>query len=223
MRFGPLVVALAFSLGFLFGFVFSSLASFVHAHEQPDALTARRLDRIDLLEQRLNRLEALESAGAPTPTREVAALPDPTRARPTTAATTTDAAETATKPAPAKRSRRSRAAAAAALDSNGCPAGRKPFHVILTAQDSPYQAWQSRMMHFHLQRIRRTDPCTEITGFTRLLNSRGGGPDGLMDEMPTVLARALDGGSSCKRGTENTCDMGFPVMNRPHGATHSIA
>ena len=30
---------------------------------------------------------------------------------------------------------------------------------------------------------------------------------------------ALDQGSGCRAGTENTCDMGFPVMNRPHGVT----
>ena len=34
---------------------------------------------------------------------------------------------------------------------------------------------------------------------------------------------ALDQGSGCHDGTENTCDMGFPVMNRPHAVTQFLA
>eukprot|EP00965_Chrysotila_dentata_P036074 1200893-Pleurochrysis_carterae.AAC.3 len=34
--------------------------------------------------------------------------------------------------------------------------------------------------------------------------------DSLMDEMPTVIVGALDGGSGCLHGGD-TCDMGFPV------------
>ena len=46
-----------------------------------------------------------------------------------------------------------------------------------------------------------------MTGFTRMLNSVGAKPDGLMDEIPTVLVNALDQGSGCRAGTENTCDL----------------
>jgi len=99
----------------------------------------------------------------------------------------------------------------------GCPKARKPYHVILTAQDSPYQAWQSRIMHYHLRKIQKANPCTEITGFTRMLSSVGAKPDGLMAEMPTVLVSSLDSGRGCAGSDENSCDFGFPVMNRPHG------
>lgn len=108
-------------------------------------------------------------------------------------------------------------------DIAGCPPGRKPYHVILTAQDSTYQAWQTRIMVHHLRRIQRSNPCSEITGFTRLLSSQNGGPDGLMDEIPTVLAKELNQGQSCRHTGENSCDMGFPVMNRPHAVTQLLA
>ena len=74
-------------------------------------------------------------------------------------------------------------------------------------------------MYYHFKKLQAANPCTEMTGFTRMLNSVGAKPDGLMDEIPTVLVNALDQGSGCRAGTENTCDMGFPVMNRPHGVT----
>ena len=44
-------------------------------------------------------------------------------------------------------------------------------------------------------------------------NQVGAKPDGLMDEIPTVLVHALEQGSGCRAGTENTCDLG--VMNSP--------
>lgn len=70
----------------------------------------------------------------------------------------------------------------------GCPASRKPFHVVLTATADNYQSWQCRIMYHHWQRVRDSDPagrCTELTGFTRLVASPGhrlagleGGGDG---------------------------------------------
>ena len=38
-------------------------------------------------------------------------------------------------------------------------------------------------------------------------NQVGAKPDGLMDEIPTVLVHALEQGSGCRAGTENTCDL----------------
>ena len=77
-------------------------------------------------------------------------------------------------------------------------------------------------MYYHFKKLQAANPCTEMTGFTRMLNSVGAKPDGLMDEIPTVLVNALEQGSGCRAGTENTCDMGFPVMNRPHGVTQFL-
>ena len=112
---------------------------------------------------------------------------------------------------------------AEAKRTSGCPAGRKPYHVVLTAQDSPYQAWQTRIMYHHFLKLQKADPCTEMTGFTRLLSSPGGSRDAMSDEMPTVHAKMLQQGSACRATGENTCDMGFPVMNRPHAVTQFLA
>ena len=101
----------------------------------------------------------------------------------------------------------------------GCPPGRKPYHIVLTAQDNLYQAWQTRIMYYHFQKLQRADPCSEMTGFTRLLSSPDGGRDVMSDEIPTVHAKMLTSGTGCKSTGENTCDMGFPVMNRPHAVT----
>ena len=104
-----------------------------------------------------------------------------------------------------------------------CPTGRKPYHLVLTAQDNRYQAWQTRIMYYHFRKLQKADPCTEMTGFTRLLSSTTPEvPDALMSEMPTVAVKQLDAGSDCKDSGENTCDMGFPVMNRPHAVTQFL-
>ena len=41
-------------------------------------------------------------------------------------------------------------------------------------------------MYYHFKKLQAANPCTEMTGFTRMLNSVGAKPDGLMDEIPTV-------------------------------------
>ena len=86
-----------------------------------------------------------------------------------------------------------------------CPKGRRPYHTILTAQASTYQEWQTKIMHYHFRKIQKANPCTEMTGFTRLLVSNGGAPDGLMSSMPTLLVPQL--------GFDKT--KGFQVINRP--------
>ena len=84
-----------------------------------------------------------------------------------------------------------------------CPAGRKPYHTILTAQSSLYQQWQTKIFYYHFRRVQREEGrCGEMTGFTRLLAGR---EDELMDVLPTVVIQEL--------GFEKT--RGFPVINRP--------
>ena len=86
-----------------------------------------------------------------------------------------------------------------------CPPGRRPYHTILTAQASTYQRWQTQIFYYHFRKAQRLNPCTEMTGFTRLLASSSGGPDDLMDYMPTVTVPQL--------GFDKT--RGFQVINRP--------
>jgi hypothetical protein len=86
-----------------------------------------------------------------------------------------------------------------------CPPGRRPYHTILTAQASTYQRWQTLIFYHHFRKAQRMNPCTEMTGFTRLLASSNGGPDDLMDYMPTVTVSQL--------GFDKT--RGFQVINRP--------
>ena len=65
-----------------------------------------------------------------------------------------------------------------------CPAGRRPYHTILTAQGSLYQQWQTKIFYYHFRKQQAAGGrCTEMTGFTRLL---AGKPDELMPTIPTV-------------------------------------
>lgn len=97
-----------------------------------------------------------------------------------------------------------------------CPAGRRPYHVVMTAASGLYQEWQSRIAYYHYQKQKRLNPCSEIGSFTRLFNSPGKRPDKLMDEMPTLLVSQL-GHGSC-----DECDHGFIVMNRPWGVVQLV-
>ena len=95
---------------------------------------------------------------------------------------------------------------AAVRPGEPCPAGRRPYHTILTAQASLYQEWQTKIFYYHFRKAQRhMGPCGEMTGFTRLLASANGQPDGLMDSMPTVTVAQL--------GHDKT--RGFQVINRP--------
>ena len=91
-----------------------------------------------------------------------------------------------------------------------CP-GRRPYHVLLTAASGIYQQWQSRIMYWQYKKLKAEDPCSDLGGFTRLLNTRNSRPDGLMHEIPTIVVGQL-GGGRC-----DECDHGFIVMNRPWG------
>ena len=68
-------------------------------------------------------------------------------------------------------------------DTGPCPAGRRPYHTILTAQNSLYQQWQTKIFYYHFRRVQREGGrCGEMTGFTRLLAGRCSG-----SEMPPGL------------------------------------
>ena len=67
----------------------------------------------------------------------------------------------------------------------------KRFHVALTATDALYSQWQSRIMHYWYKEM--SDRLgSDMGGFTRILHS--GKPDGLMDEIPTMVVDPLPEG-----------------------------
>ena len=69
-----------------------------------------------------------------------------------------------------------------------CPLGRRPYHTILTAQNSLYQQWQTKIFYYHFRRVQHeSGRCTELTGFTRLL---AGKEDELGKVIPTVVVQA---------------------------------
>ncbi|KAF6140762.1 hypothetical protein GIB67_035189 [Kingdonia uniflora] len=79
---------------------------------------------------------------------------------------------------------------------------RLPYHVVVTASDSPYSKWQCRIMYYWYKKVKNMAG-SEMGGFTRVLHS--GNPDNLMDEIPTFVADPLPGGM----------DRGYIVLNRP--------
>lgn len=97
-----------------------------------------------------------------------------------------------------------------------CPTQR-PIHCVLTAQATVYQQWQARIMYFHWKKQARADgECTDMTGFTRLVASENGKPDGLEDEMPSVFVKQLSQMELSKLGH-------FGVLNRPYSVVQFIA
>jgi len=50
------------------------------------------------------------------------------------------------------------------VPGQACPPGRRPFHVLLTAQASLYQEWQTRIMHYHYRKVVAANPCSEMSG-----------------------------------------------------------
>jgi hypothetical protein len=216
--------ALSFIVGFGLGGFYHHIAHFATSTEAVSDVRVRSVEaRLAQLEARL-ALEPTGRAlavglGAP-PGGSTAAS---TRAAAAASASAAASATALTRTTLSEEDQQQRPLLSASSSDGGCPAGRKPFHVILTAQDSPYQAWQTRIMVHHLREIRKANPCTEMTGFTRLLSSPKGNLDALASEIPTVTARALDGGNGCRHGGGDTCDMGFPVMNRPHAVTQLLA
>ena len=79
------------------------------------------------------------------------------------------------------------------------------FHVLLTANDAPYQRWQSRVMYYQYRKLRGSFPDSALGGFTRILHS--GREDALMDEIPTVVVNTLP---------KDVADDGYVVLHRPY-------
>eukprot|EP00982_Pelagococcus_subviridis_P001000 8354-Pelagococcus_subviridis.AAC.1 len=92
---------------------------------------------------------------------------------------------------------------AAPADVRGERGVHKRFHVVVTTNANPYQAWQVRTMHYwYLKQKAKQDPRDgQMGGFTRVLHDQ---PDGLMDEIPTCVVDRLDD------------EMGFVVLSRPN-------
>ena len=134
-------VGIAFACGFLFGFSYHHIVD--DAHEDTTAARghAPRPEATESQWQRFEaRLKALEAARAreaeakeeaKVPTPSLATLPTPSQAKPLTKRQMTNLLH-------AKPKR-----AASAAPGAKCNPGRKPYHLLLTAQDSPYQAWQT--------------------------------------------------------------------------------
>ena len=213
------LVAIAFGAGFLFGFSYHHIVD--EHHEQTREHTVTHAARPGPTDTQWQRFEARLAALEKREKQVTAAVPT---------AQAPEVQHHAEAPAGGGRNGHAKlpalklpALGAATSAPAGCKGKRKPYHIVLTAQDSPYQAWQTRIMYYHFKKLQKANPCTEMTGFTRMLNSDGARRDGLMDEMPTTLVHALDRGSGCHDSDQNTCDMGFPVMNRPHGVTQLLA
>jgi len=99
--------------------------------------------------------------------------------------------------------------------AEGCP-NRRPYHTILTAQATVYQQWQSRIMYYHWKKQAAAGgPCSDMSGFTRLVASEGGTPDGLESEMRSIFVKQLTPEELAKHGH-------FGVLNRPHSVQQMI-
>lgn len=62
----------------------------------------------------------------------------------------------------------------------------RPYHVLITSSSGVYQAWQTRIMYYHVVKQKQAEgACSEIGGITRLLTMPGGKADDLMEVIPT--------------------------------------
>jgi hypothetical protein len=127
------LVGIAFACGFLFGFSYHHIVD--DAHEDTTAARghAPRPEATDSQWQRFEaRLKALEASRArDAEAKEEAKVPTPSQAKPMSK-------RQMTKLLHAKPER-----GASTAPGAKCKPGRKPYHLLLTAQDSPYQAWQT--------------------------------------------------------------------------------
>lgn len=122
-----------------------------------------------------------------------------------------------TVPALAPRAASTAAATAAEMVAPAeCKAGRRPYHTLLTATGQIYQQWQCRIMYRHWLKQRAVDgPCTEMTGFTRLVASQGAEPDGVEDEVPSVFVYEYT-------DVELRKFHGYRVVNRPYSVVQLL-
>jgi len=179
------------------------------------------LTRRALLEsRRLAKQLAAQQAVQPQPPKPVV-VPDASAAVAAATVAASTAAPTAASVAmaqlPPDNATRAEAAFIAKRSSDTCP-GRKAYHTILTATAQVYQQWQCRVMYFHWKKQRDNDPkgaCTELTGFTRLVASAGGRPDGLEGEVPSYFVKEYTGQEAAKF-------HGYRVVNRPYSVVQFL-
>eukprot|EP01065_Artemidia_motanka_P001216 TRINITY_DN10561_c0_g1_i2.p1 TRINITY_DN10561_c0_g1~~TRINITY_DN10561_c0_g1_i2.p1 ORF type:complete len:551 (+),score=188.13 TRINITY_DN10561_c0_g1_i2:56-1708(+) len=112
-------------------------------------------------------------------------------------------------PAPTPRPRPARApdTAAAAAPAEGCGPGA--YHMLLTAQGSVYQMWQSRMMYFHYMKQKARDSCRVMGEFTRLVACKPETIPKWKDEVPSFYVEQLSDDDTKKF-------KGYGVINRPY-------
>ena len=89
-----------------------------------------------------------------------------------------------------------------ASSSAGKATKNRAFHTIVTASGEGIKSW-TRIMYFHYQKQRALDETGAMGGFTRILHE--GKPDDLMDEIPTFVAKTMEGRISS-----------YPVLHRPY-------
>eukprot|EP00850_Spirogloea_muscicola_P000096 SM000001S04498 [mRNA] locus=s1:490734:494099:- [translate_table: standard] len=82
------------------------------------------------------------------------------------------------------------------------PKQKRMFHTLVTANESPYNKWQCRIMYHWYKHFAKM-PESEMGGFTRILHS--GQADNMMEEIPTFVVDPLPPGM----------DKGYVVLNRP--------
>ena len=92
-----------------------------------------------------------------------------------------------------------------------CPGGRnRPYHLVITAQGTTYQQWQTRLMYYHYLKQKEADVCGNMGGVTRLVAlDEGKRAEDLEDEVPSFFVDAIP------RQVLNRY-KGYGVVNRPH-------
>ena len=102
-----------------------------------------------------------------------------------------------------------------------CPAGRRPYHTILTAQGSLYQQWQTKIFYYHFRKQQAAGGrCTEMTGFTRLL---AGKPDELMPTIPTVAVPEARSRTHTPAYSDEHSEGTALSCIRPHSAVFAVS
>eukprot|EP01062_Namystynia_karyoxenos_P045786 TRINITY_DN34110_c0_g1_i1.p1 TRINITY_DN34110_c0_g1~~TRINITY_DN34110_c0_g1_i1.p1 ORF type:complete len:574 (+),score=154.18 TRINITY_DN34110_c0_g1_i1:49-1770(+) len=91
----------------------------------------------------------------------------------------------------------------------------RPYHMLLTAQGSVYQMWQSRMMYYHYMKQKMRDPCKEMGDFTRLVACKKDTIPQWQDEVPSFYVDQLPDEDIAKF-------KGYGVINRPYSVRQWI-
>lgn len=93
------------------------------------------------------------------------------------------------------------------LQQQTCNASK--YHMLMTAQSKTYLDWQSLIAYYHYKNQKRSSPCNDVGGFTRLVSDRVS-TDELASTIPSVFLPAIDDTILDERYG------GFKVLNRPY-------